>query len=265
MIIFGNGTCPNCTLETRVMIEKGIDKSFVLLGDKLRQTVEEKIECDYCQETFEVFALEIDGVLSAILNKKEYEKHIKKELKIEKAQQNQGIEQEKQKRLNQLKEEVHFSFKSQPFKKNREIRIDRENWKVKKSYKKENQEKDVLRRLLEPFEQEYCYIVENLESNKEKWLIVKDIKKPNSILQQEGPTLKENEILHDVTETNFKTKCIYKKETENGYEIKAYQQVSGVRLVMKRKEEDEIEIDVFEDSLEKAMEKLEKTIMQEEL
>lgn len=258
MNIFGNVLCSHCGLETRFLIEtKKENDTILLLGDELKQPVSEKVECDYCQNEFTTHTVIIEGKISAFLNEYEFSLYQNGKKKIKKAEKNAGIIMEKTKKLVQFHETITLEFENQPIKKGDTITINRRKWKVEKVHKKENIEIDATKRLLIQTFDEYWYEVNN--KNEKKWIIVQDAKENNAVLTQDMPVLKENEKIYDITDTLHKTTLILERELSDNYQLRAYEMLSGIRVVVHSVIEDveELEFDVLGETFEEALAQIE--------
>jgi hypothetical protein len=97
---------------------------------------------------------------------------------------------------------------------------------------------------------------------------VTDVKGDNAIMVPENPFVKENEQVIDVSETGFKDIFLFEKKVGENYQLKAFQQLSGVRLLVytiDEKESKHLEADIYGESLENALEQLEEIFAQEEV
>lgn len=177
MNLFGNCNCPSCTLETRFLLETAHEDGFYLLGDTVEKKGDEPItgsvECDYCQASFTLYVICVEGVISAFLAEEQHEAYRKGELLIPKASKKAGLEQEKQQELKQFHESFVAPFAEQPFELGTIIPVGKHQWTVQHVYKKESVETDITKRLITPTLDEYWYDVQNEHGDK-KWCIVTD-------------------------------------------------------------------------------------------
>lgn len=265
MNIFGNINCPHCFLETRFLFESEKDENaFYMLGDMWEENSGYfgDVECDYCQKVIKLHVVTKEQTISAFLNGSEYEAYLYGRKEVKKAKENQGLESEKSKNLTQFHETFTSDFKKHPYHKGKVIRIGSKKWKVESVYKKEDVEKDAVKRLFAGVYDEYCYKLS--DENKEiRWLSVVDLKQNNAILTPEAPSLRQSEKLIDVTDTLFKTTKIYEQEISKNYKVEGYEYISGIRLLVYNKE-NEIEMDVFDDDIESSLKQVEHVFSIEE-
>lgn len=257
--IFGNIICPKCNLETRCLLEIESDKDeFLLLGDKIKSNIHnddllsKEVFCDLCQHEFIASAVIINQTISGFLNDKEAEKFKLGDITIEEAKEKVGIRMEKTKNLKQFHTTMTIKFKKQPFVKEQIVTIEDENWIVESIYKKESIEKDLTIRMLDPFHDQYWYEIVNVSNNERRWLVVTDTKENNAVVMQETPALKQNEIIHDISDSTFKDELFYEEEISEYYKIKSYKTVSGIRVFLLN-DENEVEIDAYGNDLDEAM------------
>ena len=105
----------------------------------------------------------------AFLNETQFEAFQTGAKEIQKAKENLGLDFEKKKNLRQFHETFSSEFNRHPYAKGKVLRIGTKKWKVERVYKKEDTEKDPVKRLVSGVYDEYCYIIKD-EENEEKWL-----------------------------------------------------------------------------------------------
>lgn len=304
MNLFGSCLCPSCTLETRFLLETKAADGFYLLGDVLPEPVSNEeikgtVDCDYCQESFLLYAVQVDGVLSDFLNPLRYEAYKNGDIRILKAEKKAGIQKEKDQELTQFHESFTASFAEQPFEMGTVLPIGKHQWTVQAIYKKESVETDITKRLITPTLDEYWYSVQNEQGDK-KWCIVTDTQyehlyqsstpkkstlsselkrvtgvdewyefqkedeteneiEHNAILTIEPPFLKENEQKFDVSDSYFRTEFLFEQTLTANLTIKAYQYLAGVRFFVVNTEE-ELELDLFGESTEQLLDLLQEQL-----
>lgn len=258
MIFFGNITCEHCEKETRMLIDTQRNgNEFYLLGQTIEQPMEEiegQVECDLCFQTNKVYVHIKEGIVSAFLTEREEEKIKDGTMEVKKAELNIGMKREQERNLNQFHNHLTIDFKKQPFVRGKVLEINKQKWEVKEIYKRESIEKDLIKRQLNYFEDEYWYKVENTDNKETKWFIVTDVDGENAVLKSEQPTLKINETYHDVTDSLDRTELIFENKVGDYYICKMYQYISGVRLVVTEENTNEIVYDIFADTFDEAVE-----------
>ena len=257
--IFGNTICLHCQMDTRVLMEINDQKEdFYLIGqDAPFSSHKEEATCDYCQRTFSVNVLVLNGVLSHLLNNKQQYQFENGELKLTQAKKEEGIQNEKKHKVKQFTYTYTDDFANHPYESGKTLSLQDENWTISSIYKKENTEKDITQRIYQENRLEYWYKVQN-EQGDEKWLWVVDLPKENAILTMEKPVLKEQDELIDVTESGFKSTLIFDQTVSEKFNVKGFQHYTGVQLLVYN-EIGLLEVDIFEDNIDLAMSVLDDT------
>lgn len=292
MNIYGDCLCPECSLETRFLLESLADDQFLMLGDTINSTEEiaGMVECDYCQHSFKILVVVVDQVISAFMNVKQFTEYQEGQVRVNKAALQVGLEKEKEQDLTQFHETFSAPFKEQPFEPSTPLIIAGEKWHIETIYKKENVETDLTTRLLSPSLDEYWYRVKN-DQGLTKWCVVVNTKEvqhvkkgkrkniatalkrtntatewfevevisseeqteeQNAILMVEPPYLKETEQKFDVTDTLFKTTKMFEKKLGESLTLYGYEYLAGVRLYAFTND-GEMEMDIFAPTIEEAL------------
>lgn len=239
-------------------------EKLYLLGDQVstNETVlTTETECDYCQQTFDVYMLLVDKTLSMFVNEKEYLTIQAGKKQVKKAKPNEGLEQEKSQQLKQFHETFTSDFSLHPKKQEHVLLVKGQKWVIKKVWKKEHTEVDTQKRLTTPLEEEYWYeVVSQKQPDEKRWIVVVEAKENNGLLLQEVPVLKEGEQIYDVTDSLHKTTLLFTKELSNHFLARAYETLSGVRIkVYSQNEEgaEELEMDILGEHAEDALAQIE--------
>lgn len=238
---FGNVTCPHCEKKNRVLAEQDYaEDCFLMIGDKVVEAVQPNTTdatCEYCFQVFPLFVLEKEGVFTAIANEEQAKGYKEQPETLEVAAYGTGKKEELrlEKQLNHL---FTFDFEQQPFVPNQVLDLLDEKWTVEHCYKKEHSERNYEKRMEIDFYDMYYYELKS-EQGEHKWLEVVDDSQNNGKLSNENPVVLEYETLYQINDNEFKSHLIFEQEVSTQYDIEAYQHLSGVQMLVIRKERDE--------------------------
>lgn len=272
MNIFGNINCPHCGLETRFLYEEPVEQEesttasheLVMLGDTWGGADLHKgtVSCDYCQELITLHAVSVEGVLSSFLNQVEFSSYETGETTVSKAGASLGMDIERNRELKQFHTSFTSDFALHPLAEGTRVTAEEMTWEIERIHFKENSERDTIKRSLSVIRDEYCYEVIG-ENGERKWLVVTDTELNNALLMQEAPALKDYEQLHDVTDTLFRSEKVYENTLSENFYAEGYGYLTGVRLFVRNAEGD-IELDIFEDTIDAALAQVEEVFAVED-
>lgn len=265
--IFGEIKCPGCHISTRFAEEIALEttEKLILLGSAIEESLQgvfksvELAPCDYCQTEFSIYAHIVKGMVSAFTTEADA-------VITNQATKNCGLEQEKNKRVNQFNETFTLDFNEQPYLPGTKLKYKQTKWTVSESYKKENVETDVLVRTEINTTDEYWYKVKSGEV--EKWIQVVEAPNQNAKLTMEPPVIKTNEVLLTVEDRGARSEIMFVKQTDEFMTLTAIQMLSGTVLLLQSTQEDgrvELEANIFGKSLEEALSQFEMLYAQDGL
>lgn len=258
MNILGQINCPNCNVETRFLIEDETEE-LLLIGDKVEGNIEDEIMCEYCYKQVKVYGIEKDGLLAKFLNESEKTKFDLGNLQINKVVKGKGLEDEKNKKIKQFDRNITIDFETMPLKLNDKIQIEKKNWEVIDSYKKEYISKDSEERIENSYSDEYWFQIKNGEET--KWLIVLQIEKNNAFITQSRPIFNDKEQLFNINDIEITDNIIMEKQLNENFMLEVYQKLSGINVILytlnENGEKSDVEYDSYGETFEEAVKEIE--------
>lgn len=238
--IYGKTTCTICKKETRTLLEiESTEEAFLVLGDEGEKEWEQQThqaECEYCFHPNTVNVVIQENRISAFANQEEYASYKNGSLQVSSAKKGKGIQDEL------VADDFHvyfsLSFAEQPLAVGSVLEVESKKWTVIRSFKKEHVEQDWQKRLEVDFYDTYYYEVKN-EKGQYKWIeVIDDNEGENATLSEEGPIALPHESLYDISESNAKSAFLWEQEFGVQYTVRAYQHISGIQMVVYRKDEE---------------------------
>ncbi|WP_088362793.1 hypothetical protein [Bacillus cereus] len=253
-VLYGDYECRKCNKEQKVMheINDGNDH-LVMPGDKAEVTKEFEYKCEMCGQEDSVFVL---------IKEESFVGFINVDQKDEAVNWNIPSKEEVLKKWAGEKSNVFNSsvdFKEQPFEIGQEVTMGTEEFTIKKVYRMEWVEKDMDKRLEFPRPETYWYEV-STSNGRILWMKVESWDENNVFVSESGIVVSDkNEVIEDISDNPEKVKLVYESEWFGGREIEAYQYINGIRILVTNYKK-QIEMDIFEDTFESAMNMIEENM-----
>jgi len=263
---FGQTTCPHCEKQNRFVTEQTHptqaegDHEFVMIGDAspLSKVPVEKMDCEFCFQSFKVHTVVRQNVLHAFLNETEYKTLQQEKKPMKDVQKGDGLKQEHAFSEYIRKSEFSLPFKEQPFHVNHTLQLQDNTWTVKSVHKKEHIELEWERRMENDFVDAFYYEMEN-EKGERKWLWVKDDGDENAVFSINMPVVREYEKLYDITEYPTSSKVVFEKKLGKEYKLRAIQHITGTQMLILDANEN-IQADLLGDGIEELIEQVEELL-----
>lgn len=253
-VLYGDFICPNCNNEQKLMkeINDGIDK-LVFPGEKLVNNHNLKTECEYCDAYVPVFAITEETKFVGFLN----ENQIKSGSQPKIPDTNSVLNKWKLEKT--FTSEGTFEFKEQPFLLNQTLELGGQSFSINKIFRTEWVEKDIDIRIEHPRPDVYWYELQS-KTGLVRWLKVENVEGNNTYLSDHGiVVMDEKDVVVEITTMPSKIKSVYKTDWFGGRVLEAFQYTSGTRILVTNYKK-QVEIDVFEETFEEAMQIVENNI-----
>lgn len=253
-LLYADYSCPECGKCGKLIheLQDNINE-MVIPGQRLKKELELKAECEYCNKLSDAIAKSANGLFVGFVNASQ------SNLKEYNVAPDTNTVFDKWKKEKTFSPIERVDFDKQPYKSGMNIKISGESYNIKRIFRTEWIEKDLDLRIELPRPDTYWYEAKD-RNNTTKWIKVENVEGENVFVSDDGIVVLDlKEKVEEMTDSPQRIEMIFQSDWFGGREIEAFQYINGVRiLVLNHKKQ--VEMDIFQDTLEEAMAKVEENI-----